>query len=80
MEQQVDGTFRLHRMLPPKQIRYFYTFAGKPAIAENLPTLQLKQTCKQVIELLDDKTANVELAAVNFIRPKPDGNLLDLRS
>ena len=32
MEQQIDGTFKLHRMLPPKQVKFFFTFGGEPTI------------------------------------------------
>jgi len=35
MEQQPDGSFKLNRMLPPREIRYFFSSDGKAQAAED---------------------------------------------
>ena len=67
MEMQPDGTFKLNRMLPPKEIKYFFSSDGVSTAANDQMKTLLPTEFNENIVFYDKVATNIKIQTVNVI-------------
>lgn len=77
MEIQPDGSFKLNRMLPPKEIKYFFSSDGVSTAANDQMQTLLPTEFNENIVFYDKVATNIKIQTVNVIEVEPSTALED---